>query len=88
MSNWSYRRGADLTMVMLNDFRPHMTEIGYKRLVKRAQRETSAFGAVTCIASLTNPETGNIIQKQYFLGGDESCAPFELNACMCGVESL
>ena len=88
MSNWSYKRGADLTREMLNDFQAYLTPTGYEMIINRVKEETPIFGAVTCIASLTNPETGNIIQKQYFLGGDESCAPFELNACMCGVDSL
>ncbi len=88
MSNWRYKRGADLTNEMLDDFHQYLTPDGYKYLVERAEKETAEFGAVTCVASLVNPNTGYIIQKQYYLGGDESCPPFELNACMCGVDSL
>ena len=88
MSNWRYKRGTDLTNEMLDDFRPHLTPDGYASLVERAEETVVDSGAVTCIASLVDPNTGDIIQKQYYLGGDESCPPFELNACMCGVDSL
>ncbi len=88
MSNVTYKRGADLTREMLDDFRQYLTAEGYGFLLKAAQEDVEDFGAVTCIASIHAIDNGDILQKQYFLGGDESCPMFELNACMCGVESL
>ncbi len=88
MSNVTYKRGADLTREMLDDFRAYLTPSGYEGLVRKTKERVEEFGVVTCIASIHAIDNGDILQKQYFLGGDEDCVMFELNACMCGVESL
>ncbi len=91
MNNITYKRGADLTLEMVDEFRLYLRPdgyLGFPRFLAGVQKKVAKYGAVTCIASLSEPETGNVIQRQYYLGGDESCPVYELNACMCGVESL